>query len=98
MAAYLIANVTVTDMDRYQQYRAGVGPVVERFGGRFLVRAGTIHPVEDDLGFDRCVVLEFPSLDALRTFYDSPDYAPLLALRLESTRSRVMFVEGVAPA
>ena len=97
MAAYLIANITVTDMERYQEYRAGVGPVVQRYGGRFLVRAGAIHPVEGDLGFDRCVVLEFPSMEALRGFYDGPEYAPLLAMRIASTHSRVMFVEGVAP-
>lgn len=98
MDAYLIANITVTDPVWYQQYRAGVGPVVDRFGGRFLVRAGTLHPVEGDWALDRLVVIAFPSMDALRAFYDSPEYAPLLKLRLETTRSQVTFAEGWAPA
>ena len=97
MTAYLIASITVTDPERYQEYRAQVAPVVERHGGRFLVRAGAIHPLEGDLGFDRCVVIEFASLDAARRFYDSAEYAPLLALRIASTHSRVAFVEGYAP-
>ena len=97
MDAYLIANITVTDPERYQHYRAGVGPVVTRHGGRFLVRAGSLHQVEGDWTLDRLVVIAFPSMEALRGFYDSPDYAPLLALRMETTRSQVVFAEGWSP-
>jgi uncharacterized protein (DUF1330 family) len=43
-------------------------------------------------------VIEFPSMDAARAFYDSPEYAPLLQLRSETTQSRVVFVEGYQPA
>ncbi len=98
MAAYLVANITVTDMERYQEYRARVGPVVAQFGGRFLVRAGTVHPLEGEMGLDRLVVIEFPSPDAARRFYDSAEYAPLLRLRLETTRSSLVLAEGAAPA
>ncbi len=56
---YLIANVTVTDPDRYAAYRQQVPAVIEQFGGRFLVRAGALDRVEDADGFDRVVVLEF---------------------------------------
>jgi uncharacterized protein (DUF1330 family) len=97
MTAYLIANITVTDPARYQEYRAKVSSVVAQYGGRFLVRAGMVHPLEGDLGLDRVVVIEFPSLDAARRFYDSAEYAPLLKLRAETTRSQVAFVEGVPP-
>jgi uncharacterized protein (DUF1330 family) len=98
MAAYLIANITVTDMARYQDYRSQVGPVVAQYGGKFLVRAGAVHPLEGDMRLDRVVVIEFPSLEAARRFYDSPEYAPLLKLRIESTRSQVALVEGYTPA
>ncbi|MBR0650949.1 DUF1330 domain-containing protein [Roseomonas terrae] len=96
MTAYLVANITVTDPERFPPYRAKVPAVVEQFGGRFHVRAGTVHPLEGDLGFDRFVVIEFPSMEAARAFYDSPEYAPLLKLRSETTRSNVAFVEGYA--
>jgi uncharacterized protein (DUF1330 family) len=75
-----------------------VPAVIEQYGGRYLVRGGTVHPLEGDMGLDRFVVLEFPSMDAARWFYDSPEYAPLLKLRTDTTRSRVAFVEGYAPA
>lgn len=98
MTAYLIANIAVTDSERYPLYRAQVPEVVAQYGGRFLVRAGAVHPLEDDFGFDRFVVIEFPSLEAARRFYDSPEYAPLLKLRVETTKSQVALVEGYAPA
>jgi uncharacterized protein (DUF1330 family) len=94
MAAYLIANITITDPKRYPEYREKVPPVIAQYGGTFLVRGGAVHPVEGDLGVDRLVVIEFPSMEAARRFYDSPEYAPLLKLRLETARSQVAFVEG----
>ncbi len=97
MPGYLIANLTVTDPERYQLYRERVPAIIARYGGRYLVRAGAIHPMEGDLGLDRFVVIEFPSMDAAKRFYDSPEYAPLLKLRVEATRSQVALVEGDAP-
>lgn len=97
MAAYLIANVDVRDRDMFEAYRERVPAVIEKFGGRYLVRGGEIHPVEGDLGLKRLVVLEFPSMEAVRRFYESPDYAPLLQLRSDSTASNVVLVEGLAP-
>ena len=98
MTAYLIANITVTDPERYQPYRERVPGVVAQYGGRFLVRAGTVHPLEGKFDFDRFVAIEFPSIAAARRLYDSPEYAPLLKLRMETTRSQVAFVEGYTPA
>jgi uncharacterized protein (DUF1330 family) len=97
MPAYLVANITITDPERYPAYRAQVPAVIAQYGGRFLVRAGAIHPREGDLGLDRFVIIEFPSLDVAQRFYDSPEYAPLLKLRMETTRSHVALVEGAAP-
>ena len=96
MPAYLIANISITDPGRYPEYRAGVPAVLAKYGGRFLIRGGKVHPLESELGFDRCVVIEFPSVEAARAFYDSPEYAPLLKLRLETTQSKVAIVEGFA--
>jgi uncharacterized protein (DUF1330 family) len=97
MPAYLIANITVTDPKRYPEYREKVPAVIAQYGGKFLVRGGAVHPVEGDLGIDRLVVIEFPTTEAARAFYHSPEYAPLHKLRLETTRSDVAIVEGFIP-
>jgi uncharacterized protein (DUF1330 family) len=96
MPAYLIANITVTDAAGFEAYRAAVPAVIARFGGRYLVRGGAIDVKEGTPGLNRLVILEFPDMATARAFYDSPDYAPLLAMRLASTTGSVVLAEGMA--
>ena len=91
MPVYLIANLTVTDPARFQTYREQVPAVIAQYGGRYLVRGGTVHNLEGDLGLD------FPSLAAAQAFHASPEYAPLLQIRAESTRSQIVLIEGLPP-
>ncbi|MEJ1975410.1 MAG: DUF1330 domain-containing protein [Acetobacteraceae bacterium] len=97
MPAYVVVNIEVTDPAKFTIYGRGVPSVVEKFGGRYLVRGGELHPVEGDMPLKRLVILEFPSMTAARAWYASPDYAPLLKLRMESSRSDMVFVEGYLP-
>lgn len=92
MAGYLIANIEVTDPAKFEEYRQKVTPVVEKFGGRYLVRGGDIRRLEGH--FNGLVVLEFPTLEAAQRFYDSPEYQPILRLRLASARSDLVLAEG----
>jgi uncharacterized protein (DUF1330 family) len=95
MPAYLLANLRVTDQARYDEYRAQVPAVISQYGGRFLVRGGAVTPVEGDPGLARLVIVEFGDMAALRRFYDSPEYAPLIRLRQEATTGTVAFLEGL---
>ena len=97
MPGYLIANIKVTDPEGFERYRAGVAAVIAQYGGRYAVRGGTMERLENAEGFNRIIVLEFPSLDAARAFYFSAEYAPLLKLRIETTESQVVMIEGYAP-
>ena len=99
MAAYFVVNLDIYDPERFAAYRNGVAPLVEKFGGRYLVRGGDLYPIEGDLRLKRLVILEFPSVEAARQFYGSPEYAPLLRLRQETAHSDIVLVEGwSAPA
>ena len=93
MAGYLIANIEVTDAKTFEDYRNQVAPIIARFGGRYLVRGGATVMLEGAAA-KRLVVIEFPTLDAARAFYDSAEYAPVLALRLASAASDIVLVEG----
>jgi uncharacterized protein (DUF1330 family) len=97
MKGYLIANIEVTDPEGFERYRQAVPAVIAAHGGRYLVRGGAHHALEGAMPLKRLVILEFPSMQAARAFYDSAEYAPLLALRLASTRSEAVLVEGHAP-
>ena len=95
---YMVADVTIANPGPYVEYQQKVPALVARYGGKYLARAGVLHPLEGDLGIKRMIIVEFESMDAARQFYDSAEYAPLLKLRKETTRSHVAFVEGYATA
>jgi uncharacterized protein (DUF1330 family) len=94
MAAYLIANITVTDPTSFAEYGRQVAPMIAAFGGRYLVRGGAVAEVEGNPGLKRVVIVEFADMAALRRFYDSAEYAPLIALRQSAATGTVALVEG----
>lgn len=97
MPADPIADIEVTDPAGFERYRQLVPAVIAQFGGRYIVRGGTVRAKEGAPDFKRLVVLEFPDMAAAEAFYAAPDYKPLLDLRVASTRSKVVLVDGYAP-
>ncbi len=94
MPGYLIANLDIHGTAAYDEYRQKVGAVIAQYGGRFIVRGGAIEPVEGKVPWKRVVVLEFPSYEAVRRFYHSEEYAPLIGLRAGAAKSDIVLVEG----
>jgi len=97
MAAYIIAEVEVTDPETYATYRAQTPGVIERHGGRFLVRGGAAELLEGEKPPARIVVIEFADLAAAKRFYGSPDYQAIIGIRQRAARSRLVLVEGQPP-
>ena len=94
MAAYVIAEVNVTDPKLYDEYRKLVPGTVEKYGGRFAVRGGKVESKEGGWNPARIVVLEFPTMEQARKWYHSPEYAPVLAMRGKAASSKLILVEG----
>ena len=63
MSAYLIAQINVTNEDSYKEYLSKVTPIVEKYGGSYLVRAGKFKKVLGNWNFKRNVVIKFPSYE-----------------------------------
>ena len=95
MAAYIIADVDVTDSVLFDEYRKQVGPTIEKYGGKYLVRGGTTEAVEGGWSPKRLVILEFESLERAREWYHSPDYSGPKDLRHKSAKTNVTIVEGL---
>ncbi len=95
--AYAIAEVNVTNPAMYQKYIAAVSPVVARFGGKYLVRAGRVVTLEGKAPTGRFIVIEFPSLAVAQQFESSPEYRAVAPLRLRAAHSRLFLVEGALP-
>lgn len=94
MAGYIIAEVEVTDPDTYWTYRSQTPGVVEKYGGRFIVRGGQTETLEGDWQPGRMVVIEFADVAAAKRFYQSPEYQAIIGFRQRAATSRIILVEG----
>ncbi len=99
MPAYFIVDVLeVNDQDKMAEYRSHVGASVNSHGGRYLAAGGEFEVLEGGWRPAFPVLLEFPSMEAARLWYDSEDYREVKALRLAAARCNVVLVDGVKPA
>ena len=97
MPAYIIVDVDVHDAETFARYREMVPATLGAFGGRYLVRGGECRTLEGGWSPPRVVVLEFPSLERAKAWWDSDLYAEAKALRQSCSSARMIAVEGVAP-
>lgn len=95
MAAYLIADVDITDPTAYEEYKQKVAGTIAAFGGRYLTRAGATEVLEGECTPHRFVVIEFPSAERIRAWYDSPQYEPLKAIRQRAAKSSLVVADGM---
>ena len=98
MAAYLIVEHIITDAAKFEEYRTKVGPMIARYGGRYLTKGGSHRfPEGGHWKPERVVIIEFPDMANLDAWYNSGEYRPLFALRKQSTSEQDMVItlEGV---
>ncbi len=95
MSAYLIVELEVTDPAKFQRYRELVPPIIEKFGGRYIVRGGGTEVLEGNWEPKRIVVLEFETPQKAKDCMESEEYRPVKQLRLESANTNMVLVEGV---
>jgi uncharacterized protein (DUF1330 family) len=93
--AYVISQVSVTDPAALEEYRAGVLPVMQKFGGEFLVRGGRFERLEGAEAMPRQVLMRFPSYQHAVDWYHSPEYARLKEIRIKGAHGNIYLVEGV---
>ncbi len=94
MKAYVIANIDVQDPTRYADYIKLTPGTVAPFGGRFIARGGRSEKLEGETEANRIVVLEFPSYEQAKGWYDSEGYRVAMAIRQSASTGSLILVEG----
>lgn len=93
MPAYLIVEHIITDAAKFEEYRTRVGPMITKYGGRYLTKGGSHRlPEGGHWSPQRVVIIEFPDMRALDAWYNSPEYQPLIALRKQCTSELDMLI------
>lgn len=93
--AYIIANINVTNVAQYEQYRILSAQAMVEHGAEILVRGGEQTILEGEF-HPRTVILKFPSVQKAREFYDSATYKLARDLRHDASVVNYVMVEGVA--
>lgn len=94
-AYFLVDTREVKDAAKMEEYKTRVTPVVEKFGGRYLVIGGPFEVVEGEWRPVFPVLIQFPSMDEARRWYDSEEYRELKRLRLTATSGSGVFIAGL---
>ncbi len=95
MAALVIVDIEILDPARYEEYKKLAAPTVVAHGGRYVVRGGKLETLEGAWRPGRLVVLEFPSWERAKEWWESDAYRPARALRHASANSEMILVESV---
>ena len=88
-------HLEVTDPAKFEEYRGKVADTIARYDGKYLVRGGAMESVEGEPSPGRTVILEFASVERVKTGYQSPEYQAIVGLRLAALGGQAQFVEGV---
>ena len=94
MKGYVLALINVQDPQGYAAYAQGVPATIAAHGGRYVVRNGAKTPCEGSLPTDRVVVIEFPSVEKARAWYDSKEYQALVPIRQAAATGSLTIIEG----
>ncbi len=96
MTAYIIAQVDIHDPERYKDYIQMNPPSVAKYGGKYIARGGPAAVLEGDKTLpQRLVIIEFPSLEQAKAWWDSEEYRPARDLRQATSNGTLFVVDGV---
>ena len=95
MPAYLIVRAKVRDMEQYQKYMRLTPGILEKYGGRFVVRGGEKIILEGPATDERMVVVKFDSIAAAKKMYHSDEYQAAVALRQGAAEASFILMDGI---
>lgn len=97
MAVYVVAQARVRDRKLLEEYLEKGRPTLEGHEARIVAYDETPEIIEGTVETPRTVIMEFPSHDAFRAWYDSPEYQAVLSLRLRAAPGTMVVAKGFVP-
>ena len=91
---YLIARIRVHNRDAFEEFKQLSGAAIKAHNGKVLVRnPSPDHREGAEQGL--AIVIEFESLGAAQTFYDSDAYSEARAVREKISDTDLILAEGL---
>ena len=95
MSAYFIVQINVKNPNNYKEYISKVSPIVEKFGGEYIVRGGKSEKVEGIWPYERTVIVKFPSYEMIQKWHNSNEYKPIKKIREDNAECNAIIIEGI---
>ncbi len=96
MSCYFIVDTYIDEngnQSEYEEYIVLVKPIVESYGGEYLVRSNKVSALSDRRNPQRVIIIRFPSREKLETCFVSAEYLEIMSKREENVDSRALIVE-----
>ena len=94
-AAYAIFQINITNKENYKEYVNLVHPIVEKYGGKYLVRGGKSEILLGKWIYPRTVIVKFKNYETALKWYHSKEYAPIKKIREDNSEANCIIVEGI---
>jgi uncharacterized protein (DUF1330 family) len=95
MPTYIVGDLEITDAAVYQSHVPSALASIARFGGRVIAGGGSkVDLLEGEPSPEWIFIIEFPTADAARRWYQSDDYRQALKVRQSASHGRVFLIEG----
>ena len=96
MVAYVIIRIKTEDPTLLKEYQKVAPAIIEKYNGKFLARGGQVVTLEGEEEQRRVVIIEFPSLEQAKTFYNSSEYLAAIELRKGVAVAEITAIEGLS--
>jgi uncharacterized protein (DUF1330 family) len=94
MPAYIVVEVSISDHEDYEEYKRLTPASIAAYDGRFIVRTTKTEPIEGGWQPERFVILEFPSKERAKEWWNSTEYAKAKAIRQRAAKTKMLLAEG----
>lgn len=95
MDCYFIVDTYMDEKQEralYDEYIREVKPIVESFGGEYLVKTEKIISLHPERTPQRVIIIRFPSRQALDACFASEKYRKIMGKRINSVDARALIV------
>lgn len=95
MSAYVIAQLTVHNRERYDRYAAAFLPTLKAFGGRLLAADEEPQVLEGEWRREKLVLIAFPDAAEARAWAASAAYQAIADDRVAGAEGVVILAKGL---
>ena len=95
MSLYMVIEIKVNNPSMYKKYINEVSDIIEKYGGKYVVRSEDITTLSGDWSPERIIIIKFKDEKQIKKCFSSEEYQEIAPLRENSTESKAIIVKEI---